>query len=582
MQHRWEFRSLPDFQVIEQLSSSLNNLPQALAKALVMRGISTFEEAKRFFRPSLEQLHDPFLMKGMDEAVNRIVHAKEHNESVLVYGDYDVDGTTSTALMVHFLESLGISASYWIPHRIKNGYGLCKAGIDVGVERGAALIVALDCGITAIAEADYAKEKGIDLVICDHHKPGDEIPDAIAVLDPKREDCTYPFDELSGCGVGFKLLQAVLARLGKPAELAFEYLDLVAISTASDIVPLEGENRILMREGIEKLRHTTRNGIRGLARVAKIDLEHVSGGSILFGIGPRINAAGRLEDAGFAVDLLLAKSDTAADEMAQQLDQANMKRREMDRDVLKEAVEKAERQLSSEHCHCLVVHDSNWHPGIVGIVASRLVERFYKPSIVLTTVNDEVKGSARSILGVNIYDAIKNCSELLSQFGGHDYAAGMSLIGHDVSTFRSQINEAVGAQITPELLSPVIEVDSQVSLNDIDNRFWAVLKQFAPFGPSNSEPIFHAENLELSRPPRRMGRDGSHIKFWVKQRTNSQQVFEAIGFGMHEYYETLQKSMKERIPLELLFSLSENQWKGVRTLQLKAHDLRLQKRTIPQ
>ena len=582
MQHRWVFQPSADCELVESLSSALNNLPNALTEALVLRGISTYEEARLFFRPSLEQLHDPFLMKGMETAADRIVAARDNSEKVMVYGDYDVDGTTSTALMVHFLKSIGITASFWIPHRIKNGYGLCNAGIDVAKERGASLIVALDCGITAVDEAAYAKQKGIDLIICDHHKPGDVIPDATAVLDPKQEDCTYPFDELSGCGVGFKLIQAVLLRLEKPAEEAFEYLDLVAISTASDIVPLEGENRILMREGIEKLRTTSRKGLRGLARVAKIDLEHVAGRNILFGMGPRINAAGRLEDAGFAVELLLSESDASAYEMAQQLDESNTRRREMDRDVLREAVVKAERQLSNEQCHCLVVHDEGWHPGIVGIVASRLVERFYRPAIVLTTVNGEVKGSARSILGVNIYNAIKACSELLVQFGGHDYAAGLSMEDGNVSLFRDQVNEAVGSQITPELLVPVIEVDAPVSLNEIDKRFWAVLKQFAPFGPANTEPVFHAENLELSRAPMRMGRDGSHIKFWVRQRTNSRQVFEAVGFGMHDYFGMLQESMKERIPLEMVFSLSENQWNGVRTLQLKARDLRLQKRTIRQ
>ena len=580
MQHRWVFKSSKDCQLIESLSSSLNDLPLALSEALVTRGISTFEQAKQFFRPHLEQLHDPFLMKGMESAVERVVHAKKNNEHVLVYGDYDVDGTTSTALMMHFLQSIDMAASFWIPHRINNGYGLCKAGIDIAAERGASLIIALDCGITAIEEAAYANENGIDLIICDHHKPGDSIPDAVAVLDPKQKDCNYPFDELSGCGVGFKLIQAIMSRLEMPKEDAYEYLDLVAISTASDIVPVEGENRVLMREGIEKLRTTSRMGLQGLARVAKIDLDQVSGSNITFGIGPRINAAGRLEDAGFAVELLLSDSENMAHTMAQKLDESNSRRREMDRDVLKEAVAKAERQLGNDQCHCLVVHDEGWHPGIVGIVASRLVERFYRPSIVLTTVNGEVKGSARSINGVNIYEAMKACSELLSQFGGHDYAAGLSMDGKNIPAFRTQMNDVVGTQITSELLTPIIEVDASVQLNEIDNRFWAVLKQFAPYGPSNTEPVFHAENLELSRPPMRMGRDGSHIKFWVRQRSSGQQVFESIGFGMHDYFDVLLKSMQERIPLEMVFNLSENRWNGVRTLQLKARDLRLQKRTI--
>ena len=580
MKYRWVLRPAPDQSQVEGLSRLLNDLHPALTSALLLRGISTFDQAKSYFRTSLDQLNDPFLMKGMSQAVERIMKAREHNEPILVYGDYDVDGTTSTALMSHFLRSIGISASYWIPHRIENGYGLCNAGIDVAAERGAGLIIALDCGITALAETAYAKEQGIDMIICDHHTPGDEVPDAVAVLDPKQKDCTYPFEELSGCGVGFKLIQATMDRLGVPAEHAVEYLDLVAISTASDIVPLEGENRVLMIEGLKQLSKSSRPGIRSLAKVARIDLAHVESGNIVFGIGPRINAAGRLEAAEHAVDLLLASDRVESDAIAERLDQANSRRREMDREVFAAAAQQAERQISDERLHCLVVHDESWHPGIVGIVASRLVDRFYRPAVVLSTVNGQVKGSARSIYGVNVYDALHACSDVLVKFGGHDYAAGLSLDEDRLQEFRERFNEAVGAMITPDILTPVIEADARLNLNDVDNRFWKVLRQFAPFGPSNKEPVFLAEDLVLPRPPERMGRDGTHIKFWVRQQDQGRKTFEVVGFGMHEYLDTLHQSRKERIPLKLLFTLSENRWNGSRSLQLKARDLQLQKSTI--
>ena len=580
MKYRWVLRPAPERSQVEGLSSALNDLHPALTKALLLRGISTFEEARLFFRTSFDQLNDPFQMKGMGDAVERILRARDRNEPVLVYGDYDVDGTTSTALMSHFLRSIGITVSYWIPHRIENGYGLCEAGIDIAAERGAQLIIALDCGITALAETAYAKDKGIDLIICDHHTPGDEVPDAVAVLDPKQKDCSYPFEELSGCGVGFKLIQAIMDRLSIPAEQAVEYLDLVAISTASDIVPLEGENRILMIEGLKQLSKSSRPGIRSLAKVARIDLAHVEAGNIIFGMGPRLNAAGRLEEAEQAVDLLLTGSGSSAIDIANRLDKANLRRREMDREVFEAALQKAKRQLGDERCHCLVVHDESWHPGIVGIVASRLVERFYRPVIVLTTVNGEIKGSARSIYGVNVYDALRACADVLSQFGGHDYAAGLAMEENKLTEFRERFNEAVGSMITPELLTPVIEVDAPLNLNEIDNRFWNVLRQFAPFGPANAEPVFLAEELDLQRPPERIGRDGTHIKFWVRQREQGNKTFEVVGFGMHEHFETLLKSRKERIPLRLLFTLSENRWNGSRSLQLKARDLQLQKSTI--
>ena len=577
MQYRWVHHPDPEPDLVAHLSSVLNDLPEALARALVLRGVETFDEARFFFRPHLEQLHDPFLMKGMEAAADRIVEAKSNNERVLVYGDYDVDGTTSAALMTLFLRSIGIEATYWIPHRINDGYGLCNAGIDLATERGATLIIALDCGITALDEAAYARQKGVDLIICDHHNPGPDLPDAIAVLDPKRGDCPYPFKELSGCGIGFKVVQAVLARLNEPAEKAYEYLDLVAVSTASDIVPLEGENRVLMREGLKRLGESPRLGLRVLAKTGNVDLSRAATQQVVFGIGPRINAAGRMGDAQLAVALLVSEDESEAMHIAGQLEKANLERCEMDRNTLKEAATKAERQLAGSLQHGVVVHDENWHPGVIGIVASRLVERFYRPSIMLTTVNGEVKGSARSIEGINIYKALSQCSDLLTQFGGHNFAAGMALTEENVPAFRERFNEAIGAMITPELLNPSITVDALVDINDVGKRFWAVLRQFAPFGPANDKPVFQASDLELARWPKRIGRDADHLKFWVRQRSNGIQVMEVIGFGMADHFDMLQQSKNTGHPIEMLFTVDENHWNGVTSIQLKARDVRLQK-----
>ncbi len=579
MEYRWVLNPDPNPEQTRELAGVLNNLPISLTRALVARGIESFDKARLFFRPTLDHLHDPFLMKGMAVAVERIIHAVQNNEKVLVYGDYDVDGTTATALMSAFLNKLGIEVTYWIPDRIEDGYGLCNAGIDIAAERGAALIIALDCGVTAVDEATYAREKGLDLIICDHHKPSDTLPDAVAVLDPKQDDCPYPFKELSGCGIGFKVIQAVLSRLGKPEEEALEYLDLVAISTACDIVPLEGENRVLMVEGLNRIRENSRIGLKALARNANQDLKHCTTSNIVFGIGPRINAAGRLGDARRAVEVLLAENEQEAKALAAQLEQANQKRRDLDKDTQKEASIKAERQLSGDLQHGIVVYEEHWHPGVVGIVASRLVERFYRPTIVLTSVKGVVKGSARSIHGLSVYEAIKKCSDLLTTFGGHDYAAGLAMPEENLKLFRQRFNEAVGEMVTPELLKPVIKVDALLDLNEVGKRFWAVLRQFAPFGPANSKPVFLAQDLELAKAPRLLGRDGTHVKFWVRQKSGSYNTLEVIGFGMHEHFNTLQESQKEGIPLELLFSVEENTWNGVSSLQLKARDLRLQKLT---
>jgi single-stranded-DNA-specific exonuclease len=579
MTYRWTPRTIDDPNTVHQLQDALNGLPEALARVLVLRGIASFDAARHFFRAGRDDLHDPFLMQDMDRAAHRVAQAIEQGERVLVYGDYDVDGTTATTLLTDFLRTRGADASYFIPDRYEDGYGLGERGIDSAVAQDAGLIIALDCGITAHAEATYARSKGLDLIICDHHTPKDTLPDATAVLNPKRSDCNYPFDELSGCGVGFKLVQATLDRLGQPPEEAFAYLDLMAISTAADIVPLRGENRVLLREGLRALETNPRLGVRALAETARFELKDVTTSDVVFKIGPRINAAGRMAHAEKAVALLLADAPDQAKALAVELEALNQERRTIDQETLDEAETMAERQITARNPHALVLYRPDWHLGVIGIVASRIVERFYRPTVMLCRNGTAVKGSARSISGVNIYDALTDCEDVLTQFGGHDYAAGMSLPEDNVSAFRDRLDAVVGTMVTPELLTPAIKIDAPLDLGDIgsvDDRFWAVLKQFGPFGPANSKPVFHAEDLAVVGRPRTVGGSGKHLKFAVRQRERSSDPpIDAIGFGMGAKLSTLRDSQRNNRPLELLFSLEANTWKGRTALQLKARDLRL-------
>jgi single-stranded-DNA-specific exonuclease len=572
---RWILRSVKQPESVARVSRELNHLPEALARALVIRGIDTFDGARRFFRPSLTELHDPFLMRDMAAAADRVVLALRRGERVLVYGDYDVDGTTSTALMTSFLRDQGAEVDYFIPNRFEHGYGLCAAGIEYGVGRGASLIIALDCGITAIDEARLARERGCDLIICDHHTPKSDLPDAVAVLDPKRPDCTYPFKELSGCGVGLKLVQAVLSRLGKDPAEANSYLDLVAISTASDIVPVYGENRILLAEGLNVLRRSPRLGLRKLAEQARLAFETCTATEIVFSIGPRINAAGRLGDAGRAVALLLEQDESKAIQLAIQLEQLNRSRRDLDREILDAAAAIADGELARRMRHSIVLHDADWHLGVVGIVASKLVERYHRPAVMLCTNNGQVKGSARSIGGFNIYQALTACKDLLTEYGGHDFAAGLTLPEENIPAFRERFDEVVGAAMTPELMQPGLEYDADLTLGEIDARFWAVLKQFAPYGPDNDRPVFQCSSLELAGVPRTVGKDGAHLKFAVRQTGTGNGAMEVIGFGLGGYLQDLRAGAREGRPLDLLFCVDENHWNGRTSIQLKAKDLRV-------
>ncbi len=579
MTYRWVPRSVDNPETVQRLQRELNDLPEALARVLVLRGIDSFDAARHFFRAGRKDLHDPFLMQDMDRAADRVAAAVEQGERVLVYGDYDVDGTTATTLLTDFLRTHGADADYFIPDRYEDGYGLGERGIDTAAEQGAGLIIALDCGITAHEEANYARSKDIDLIICDHHKPKDTLPAATAVLNPKREDCSYPFDELSGCGVGFKLVQATLDRLGEPPERAFDYLDLMAISTAADIVPLHGENRVLLREGLRAMETNPRLGVRALADAARFELTDVTTGDVVFKIGPRINAAGRMAHAEQAVALLLADDPDEAKALAAELEALNKERRSIDQETLREAKTMAERQITARNPHALVLYQPDWHLGVIGIVASRIVEQFYRPTVMLCRNGDAVKGSARSISGVNIYNALTACEDVLTQFGGHDYAAGMSLPEDNVDPFRNRLNDAIGEVVTAELLTPAIKIDAPLDLRTIgsvDDRFWAILKQFGPFGPANSKPVFHAADVTVVGQPRTVGSGGKHLKFKVRQRdAPNGPAIDVIGFGMGDQLSTLKESQRTDRPLELLFSLESNTWKGRTSLQLKARALRL-------
>lgn len=573
MEYRWAWRPIVDEASVDRLGQELNDLPQALARALVIRGISTFEKAREFFRPTLALLHDPFLMQDMEAAAVRLAAAIHAGERVLVYGDYDVDGTTSAALMNTFLRSMGVDASFYIPDRFKEGYGLSCEGIDHALEKRASLIVALDCGITGHAPATYAREKGIDLVICDHHTVSDTIPDAVAVLDPKRPDCPYPFKELTGCGVGFKLVQATLRKIGLQEDIAFEYLDLVALSIASDIVPILGENRVLMLEGLRRIQENPRPGLAALSQVSGTKLDRCSTTQIVFSIGPRINAAGRLGSAATAVELLATNDEKHGRVLAARLETMNRERRSLDQETMEKAIDLVEQSAATCMEHAIVLHQPDWHLGVIGIVASRLVERFYKPSILLSTQNGEAKGSARSIANLNIYAALDACSDLLSQFGGHMYAAGLSLPEENVAAFRDRLNEIVKRDATPELMQPELQIDAGLLLSEVTPRFWSVLQQFGPFGPENREPVFYSANLQIVSQPTVVG-DG-HLKFRIREDgATAGDVFDVIGFGQHQHLPLIRKCKIERHPIEMLYTISENRWQGRTTLQLKMKDVR--------
>ncbi len=570
-EHRWTVAEPPDPEVVAHLSKEIN-VPEAIAKVLVFRGINDYNKAKAYFRPTLEQLHDPFLMDGMELAATRVIKAIEQKEKVVVFGDYDVDGTNGASMLYLFFREVGCSVSYYIPDRLKEGYGISRTGIDKAAQEGVTLFVSIDCGITAIDQVEYARSLGLDVVICDHHEAGERLPNAYAVLDPIKPGDTYPFKYLCGCGVGFKLIQAIAQRLGKESLLP-QFLEFTTLATTADIVPLVDENRILVKKGFEQINANPRPGIKALIEAAGLNLKSISTGQIVFGLAPRINAAGRLGDANRAVRLLTCEDPEEARSLANVLELENMNRRKIDEETFDEAQQLAEQLFDLDVDSVIVLHQEHWHPGVVGIVASRMVEKYYKPSIMMATVDGVAKGSARSVSGFDVYQALKRCEDKLIQFGGHKYAAGLTVEVSRLDEFRDAFNATVKEMMAEELKTPEIKVDVEITFAEITPRFIRILKEFAPFGPGNMKPTFLARNLEVIGSPRIVGRN--HLRFKVRQNGI---VFDAIGFGLGEL---LQKASSGRKDIECVFSVEENDYippNGARPAnavpQLKVRDIR--------
>lgn len=562
MKNQWIINPKPEDHIVGRLMTEVN-LPEPLAIILAQRGINTFELAKEFFRPDLSQLHDPFLMKNMDKAVERILNAIRNEEKILVYGDYDVDGTTAVALMYSFLTSVYENVSYYIPDRYSEGYGVSIQGIDYANENGFSLIIALDCGIKANQQVEYANERNIDFIICDHHLPGEEVPDACAVLDPKQNDCNYPFKELSGCGVGFKLAQALAGRLNVEEAKVFSFLDLLAVSIAADIVPITGENRILAFYGLKALRESPSPGLKGLLGESTDNIE-IS--DIVFNVAPKINATGRLEHASQSVELLISKDEESILKIAKDISELNTQRKETDGSVTTEAIELIKSNQEEER-FSTVVYSANWHKGVLGIVASRLIETYYRPTLVLTEGNQgEITGSARSVKDFDIYEVIDECSDLLSRYGGHRFAAGLSMQKENFEVFKTRFEEIVKRKITAIQRVPSIEIDTEISLSEINPKFIRILNQMKPFGPGNMAPLFLTKDLEGGNISA-MGKTGDHLRFEVMD-TNGQK-FTAVAFGMGKHLEDFKYSR-----FDLVYSIRENHFRGNSYLQLNVQDAR--------
>ncbi|HOX82246.1 MAG TPA: single-stranded-DNA-specific exonuclease RecJ [Chryseolinea sp.] len=564
MEKRWIVREIPEREKIEQLSNALNINP-SLSTILIQRGIHDFESAKHFFRPSLDHLHDPFLMKDMNLAVDRLKKAIDGNEKILVYGDYDVDGTTSVALVISYLRSFYSACEIYIPDRHVEGYGISLAGIEWAEQNQYTLVIALDCGIKSNELIQVAKRKGIDFIICDHHLPDDNIPDAVAVLDPKRKDCTYPYTELSGCGLGFKLIQAY-ARSFRDEHEVYQYLDLVAVSIASDIVPITDENRTLAHFGLKKLNEDPMPGLKALKEIAAIRNE-MDISSIVFTLGPRINAAGRVAHGGAAVELLIAKTEEEANTLAEKVNVKNEVRKQFDSDITEEAIAMIEGSETLRSAKSTVLFKNTWHKGVIGIVASRCIEKYYRPTVILTESNDKVTGSARSVNGFDLYNAILECSDLLEKFGGHKYAAGLTLDISKVEAFQRKFEEVVSSTITEDMMVPVVDIDIPLNFNSINVKFLNVLKQMAPFGPENQRPFFVAEQVYVSNALSSFKE--RHLKFLGGQH-GSDQVFQVVGFDMIDHYNRISNGEY----FKMVFTIEENTFNGITSIQLRMKDIK--------
>ncbi len=561
---RWTIKPKPDAAKIAELEKALQ-VDEVVANLLLQRGISTFEEAKKFFRPELSHLHNPFLMKDMDVAVYRIEQAIANEENIMVFGDYDVDGTTSVALVSSYIQSYYSNVTTYIPDRYKEGYGVSYAGIDYAEDNGITLIIALDCGVKALDKVAYAKEKGIDFIICDHHRPGSTLPDAVAILDPKRNDCNYPYDELCGCGVGFKLIQALGSKKGETIEDLIPYLDLVATAIGADIVPITGENRVLAYFGLQVINTNPRIGFKAIINQIKKDVLTIT--DVVFIIAPRINAAGRIEHGLHAVNLLTETNLEQAEQFAATIEQYNSNRRELDQEITKEALIQITENKEEEK-FTTVVYNENWHKGVIGIVASRLTETYYRPTLVFTKSGDKLAASARSVKGFDVYNALESCAEHMEQFGGHKYAAGLTLAEPQFSGFKTRFEKVVSETIDPNLLIPEISIDAQLSFNEISPKLMRIIKQMEPFGPGNMSPIFMADDLYDTGYAKGVGQEEAHLKLTAKQ--NGSKPIGAIGFNLGDKLQLV----KNKKPFSAVFSLDENEWQGTVSLQLRLRDIR--------
>jgi single-stranded-DNA-specific exonuclease len=569
MGKRWVIKEKGDTAVVKQLAGTLG-ISEALANLMVQRNITTASEALAFFEPNLSYLHDPFMMKDMNIAVERISTAVKKNEKILVYGDYDVDGTTAVALMYSFLKEQYSNVEYYIPDRYKEGYGVSFQGIDFAFQNNCKIIITLDCGIKAVEKVKYARTKGIDVIICDHHYPGSDIPKALAVLDPKQPGCNYPYKELSGCGVGFKLVHAYSRVHGIPFTRIANYLDLVAVSIASDIVPLTGENRVLAFFGLKQLNESPRTGLREIIREADV-CRTLTVEDVVFKIGPRINAAGRMETGSKAVELLISNDSKLATGISKEINSFNIERRNVDRSITTEAM----RMISDDHrtvnAKTTVLFNPSWKKGVIGIVASRLIETYYRPTVILTESNGFATGSARSVQGYDLYQAIEACSDLLESFGGHMFAAGLTLKKENIKPFMERFEQFVNSTITEEQLVPRVFVDSELSFTEINEEFYSFLNKFQPFGPENMSPVFVSRNIYDSGTGRMVGSSGEHLKLDLCHESTGQKIFPAIAFSQAEYFEHI----KAGKPIDICYSIEMNEFRGNRNLQLNIRDIKI-------
>ncbi len=571
-ENRWTIVNPPNYEKVERLAKEIN-VPHTIARILINRGVDTYEKAKIYFKPNISYLNDPFIMNDMEKAVDRIISAIKNKEKILIYGDYDVDGTNGIAMLYLFLKHFDADVCYHVPDRIKEGYGISEYGINLAKDQGVKLLIAIDCGITAIDEVEYAKKFGINVIIADHHEPTSDVPDAVAVLDPLLPGCKYPFKYLSGSGVGFKLIQAISSKLNK-VDIAYQFLDFVTLATTADIVPLVDENRTIVKLGLKMINENPRPGIKALINSSGLKNEILNSSQIVFILAPRINAVGRLGDAQRAVQLLISSNQTEADQLASILEEENKARRKIDEETFLHAQELVENYLDLENNLSIVLHQENWHPGVIGIVASRLVEKYYLPTVMMTTVDGVIKGSARSIAGFDIYKALKKVEDKLLQFGGHKYAAGVSVEIDKLEEFKEAFNNAVKELMKDELLKPEIKIDSEIELSEITPRFQKILKEFAPFGPENLRPVFLVKEVKVISPPKIVG--DSHLRFKVRQNNIT---FDAIGFNLGHLKEKVENAVLTQEGLDIVFSINETNWQGSAPAgemfpQLKVKDLR--------